>query len=86
MEACCGDVPFRRIVRVMESVFAAAFAEIRARITGVRPWGPDGVAFELDGVTRRGRLTGRNRDLVLGVGEAQDKAIALRVLLDGGCS
>jgi len=61
--------------------------ELHSRLAEVR-WAPieagaDMISFTLDGRPYRGRLIGRNRDLVLGAGGEADKAIALRVLLDG---
>jgi len=41
------------------------------------------IQFEFRGGKYLGLLKGRNRDLLLGFGEEKDKAIALRVLLDG---
>jgi hypothetical protein len=43
----------------------------------------ESILFELDGVTHRGELRGRNKDLVIGSGIEQDKGIAARVWLDG---
>ncbi len=41
------------------------------------------ILFTVKGKPHRGVLRGRNGDLCLGAGEAQDKAIALRVYLNG---
>ena len=62
-------------------------AELRSRLGDVR-LGPieastEIITFTLDGRPYRGRLRGRNRDLGLGADSEADKAIALRVLLDG---
>ncbi len=62
-------------------------AELRSRLGDVRlgqiEAGAEIITFTLDGRPYRGRLIGRNRDLVLGADSEADKAIALRVLLDG---
>ena len=61
---------------------------MRDRITNVKLAPYDGsplerINFQLDGEPYVGTLKGRNRDLMLGFGEEQDKVIALRVFLDG---
>ena len=61
---------------------------MRNRISNVKLALYDGsplerINFQLDGEPYVGTLKGRNRDLMLGFGEEQDKAIALRVFLDG---
>jgi hypothetical protein len=41
------------------------------------------ITFQLDGKTYEAELRGRNKDLMVGMGEKQDKSIAVRTLLDG---
>lgn len=56
--------------------------ELREEIHEVQYYG-DGIRFIFRGMPFQGVLKGRNTDLILGVGKDQDRAIALRVLLDG---
>lgn len=77
---------------IAAEMFAAARSSVyatRRKISKVRiaPYAGkptvEQIIFEFDGKTLLGTLRGRNRDLCIGFGEEQDKAIALRVLLDG---
>jgi hypothetical protein len=43
----------------------------------------ESIQFDFDGKLHIGELRGRNRNLVVGFGDDADKAIAIRVLLDG---
>ena len=55
---------------------------LRDRVTEVA-YGPgNGIRFKLDGIPYTGEMKGRNADLLLGFGEIQDKAVAIRVLID----
>jgi len=62
---------------------------LRARISNVRlglyptTGGDEPIAFALDGVPHVGALRGRNRCLCLGFGEEADRAVAVRVFIDG---
>lgn len=61
--------------------------DLRAKITNVKfarfQDNCEIIQFELNGQTFEGPLRGRNKALCLGFGADKDKAIALRVLLDG---
>lgn len=61
---------------------------LRSRISNVRLGQYVGhrdepITFDLDGVPHVGALRGRNRNLCVGLNEEADRAIAVRVLLDG---
>lgn len=77
------------IVSEMIKTAGKSVDELKDRISNVRfaPYEEgqknNRILFDLDGQTHVGELRGRNRDLVIGSGEAQDKAIAARALLDG---
>ena len=70
----------------------ASVADLRTRIANVRYASSDiaveknceCINFEFDGATWLGELRGRNRDYMLSLGNSDfDKALALRVMLDG---
>ena len=75
---------------IVKEIFEAArnSAEvIRAGISNVKYGGiernEERIIFSFRGEQYLGTLRGRNRDLCVGFGEAEDRAIACRVLLDG---
>lgn len=43
----------------------------------------ESILFDFDGIAHRGEMRGRNRDLVIGYKPDADRAIAVRVMLDG---
>lgn len=64
-----------------------SLAQMRARVGDVK-YGPiaDGVEtvlFTFDGKPMQGWMRGRNRDLCIGFGTEQDRAICVRIILDG---
>jgi hypothetical protein len=78
----------RDIVVAMLDASTASMESLRARISCVK-WGPiegnyETITFSVDGATYSGICTGRNRDwVVYGDDRESDRALALRVLLDG---
>jgi hypothetical protein len=91
---CAGaEISFRglRIPLAPEMLAAGIEAgeRLRARISNVRlglyptTGGDEPITFDLDGVPHVGALRGRNRSLCVGINADADRAIAVRVLLDG---
>lgn len=76
------------LVKEMLDAANQSVADLRARITEVKlcdlniETGFNFIQFNLDGIPYMGRLAGRNKNLCVGFGEEQDKAIALRVFID----
>lgn len=70
------------LVIEMIDVAARSMTAMRSRFAGVK-WCGEGIEFTFDGVRHVGRLNGRNRDLMLGWGDEQDRSIAFRCWLDG---
>jgi hypothetical protein len=77
------------LVAELIDVAHASLDECRARVSNVRNApldihsAHDQILFDFDGKPWRGDLKGRNLLLLVGFGEDRDKAIALRVMLDG---
>ena len=77
------------IVTAMFETACASVSDLRGRISQVRsiPYAPgmthEAISFKLDSDRYQGVLKGRNYDLMLGHGKESDKAVAIRVLLDG---
>ena len=74
------------LVTLMVNVATDSMVGLRARITNVE-LGPiasnvETITFNLDDRPYTGRLVGRNRDFCVGLGDEEDKGIALRVMLD----
>ena len=64
-------------------------SELRSRFTDIKlaqfetGQAFERITFKFDGVPYSGELRGRNQDLCVGVNQEADRAIALRVFLDG---
>ncbi len=77
------------LVAEMIGVFVASAAELRGEISNVKPlpFAPgmshEAISFELRGCKYHAVLRGRNSDFMIGHGEENDQAIAVRCLLDG---
>jgi hypothetical protein len=77
------------IVKEMIDAANQSVADLRERITDAKYAGFDPemkfelISFKLDGEAYLGKLAGRNKDLCLDFGMDHDKAIAVRVFLDG---
>ena len=79
--------PAGPLVKVMAKALSRSLDELSSRIQNVR-WGPIGreeedvILFEIDGQTWRGKLQGRNKDLVVSGNPELDAKVALRTLVD----
>jgi hypothetical protein len=77
----------KTLVGELNNTVLDSVAQMRGRISNVRYGKVENdqnvILFSFDGIPHKGILRGRNNDLVLGFGAEQDKAIALRVFLDG---
>lgn len=77
------------LIPAMFQTLSDSVEELKAKISNVRHGGIESnkevILFELEKISYKGILTGRNRDLCVGFGAEQDKAIAARVFLDN-CS
>jgi hypothetical protein len=77
------------LVRQLIDTAHASLDEIRARVSNVRNApidihaDSDSILFDFDGKPWVGYFRGRNLMLLVGFGEDRDKAIAIRIMLDG---
>jgi hypothetical protein len=75
------------IIVEMIGVVYKSIDDLKSRLTDIH-WGPienniDVIYFNLDGQKKAGYLRGRNRNLMIGLNEEADKAIVVRIILDG---
>ena len=76
------------IVPELSAALVAAAERLRMRISNVRLRSHEEargevIGFDFDGTPYVGLLCGRNKNLCVGFGQESDRAIAVRVLIDG---
>ena len=76
-----------KLIQAVFTTVQESVASLRGRISNVKPAPFDGqtekIYFSLDKDEYIGELKGRNKFVLIGFGDSQDKAIACRVFLDG---